>query len=73
MLTNDGRLSSKVMLQQVVVNTEVLLPVSCTEFVACHMVFGGYGDSVDNTAAGNSSVFSLIRIRWLPSARACGQ
>jgi len=30
-----------------------------------------YGDSVDNTVE-NSSVFSLIRMHWLPSARACG-
>jgi len=30
------------------------------------------GDSVDDTVE-NSSVFSLIRMRWLPSARACGQ
>jgi len=28
-----------------------------------------YGDSVEE----NSSVFSLIPMRWLPSARACGQ
>ena len=32
-----------------------------------------YGDSVDNTVEENSSIFSLIRMRWLPSARACGQ
>jgi len=31
------------------------------------------GDSVDNTVGENSSVFSLIRMRWLPSARACWQ
>jgi len=31
-----------------------------------------YGDSVDNTAEQNSSVFFLIRIRWLQSARASG-
>jgi len=30
-----------------------------------------YGDSVDNTAEENSSVFSLIRMCWLPPARAC--
>ena len=30
-----------------------------------------YRDSVDNTVEDNSSVFSLIRIRWLPSARVC--
>ena len=30
-------------------------------------------DSVDNIVEENSSVFSLIRICWLPSARACGQ
>ena len=28
-----------------------------------------YGDSIDNTVEGNSSVFSLIRMHWLPSAR----
>jgi len=27
-----------------------------------------YGDSVDNTVKKNSSVFSLIGMRWLPSA-----
>ena len=31
-----------------------------------------YEDSVDNTVQENSSVFALIRMRWLPSARACG-
>ena len=29
--------------------------------------------SVDNTAEENCSVFSLIQMRWLPSAMACGQ
>jgi len=32
-----------------------------------------YEDGVDNTAEENSSIFSVIRMRWLPSARACGQ
>ena len=32
-----------------------------------------YGDSVDNAVEKNSSVFSLVWIRWLPSAGACGQ
>jgi len=32
-----------------------------------------YGDSVDNTVEENSSIFSLIRMHWLPSARASGQ
>ena len=32
-----------------------------------------YGDSVDNTVEASFSVFSLIRMRWLPSTRACGQ
>jgi len=32
-----------------------------------------YGDSVDNTAKENSSIYSLIRMRWLQSATACGQ
>ena len=32
-----------------------------------------YGDSVDNTVEKNSGIFSLIRMRWLPSTRACGQ
>ena len=31
------------------------------------------GDSVDNTIEENSSIFSLIRMCWLPSARACWQ
>ena len=31
------------------------------------------GDSVDNTAEENSSVFCLIQMCWLLSARACGQ
>jgi len=30
-----------------------------------------YGDSVEETVEENSSVFSLIRMRWLPPARAC--
>jgi len=33
----------------------------------------GNGDSVDNTVEENSSVFFLIRMRWLQSATACGQ
>ena len=32
-----------------------------------------YGDSVDNIVEEHSSAFSLIRMHWLPSARACGQ
>ena len=32
-----------------------------------------YGESVDNTAEENSSIFSLIWMCWLPSAKACGQ
>ena len=32
-----------------------------------------YRDSVDDTVEENSSIFSLIRMRWLPSARACRQ
>jgi len=31
-----------------------------------------YGDSVDNTIEENSSIFSLIQMRWLPSVRAGG-
>jgi len=31
-----------------------------------------YGVSVDNTVEENSSVFSLIQMRWLPSARHAG-
>jgi len=31
-----------------------------------------YGDSVDNTVE-DSSVFSLVQMHWLPSARAYGQ
>jgi len=31
-----------------------------------------YRDSVDDTAEENSIIFVLIRMRWLPSARACG-
>jgi len=31
-----------------------------------------YRNSADNTVR-NSSVFFLIRMYWLPSARACGQ
>ena len=30
------------------------------------------GDSADNTVEENSSVFSLIRMHWLPSARHAG-
>jgi len=36
-------------------------------------LWGRYADRADNTAEENSSVFSLIWMRWLPSARACGQ
>jgi len=32
-----------------------------------------YRDSVDNTVEDNSSVFSLIQMHWLLSARACRQ
>jgi len=32
-----------------------------------------YGDSVDNTDEENSSIFSLIWMRWLPWVRAWGQ
>jgi len=32
-----------------------------------------YGDSVDNTVEANSSIFSLIQMHWLLSARACWQ
>ena len=31
------------------------------------------GDSVAKTVVENSSIFSLIRMCWLPSSRACGQ
>ena len=34
--------------------------------------FKGYGHSVDNTVEENTSVFSLIGMHWLPSARTCG-
>ena len=34
-----------------------------------HFEFWRYENSVDNTADENSSVFSLTRIRWWPSAR----
>jgi len=30
-----------------------------------------YGDSVDNSVEENSSIFSPVRMCWLPSARAC--
>jgi len=47
------------------------------EFILfAYYVITRYGDSVDNTVntvEENSSVFSLIRMRWLPSARASGQ
>jgi len=32
-----------------------------------------YGGCGDNTVEENSSIFSLICMHWLPSARACGQ
>jgi len=35
-------------------------------------VFPRCGDSVDDTVEENSSVFCLIRMRWLLSARTCG-
>jgi len=47
-----------------------LLGDGCVYIVlVCHL---RYRDSVDNTVEENSIVF-LIRMRWLPSARACGQ
>jgi len=33
----------------------------------------GHGDSVNNTVEENSRVFYLVRMHWLPSARACRQ
>ena len=33
--------------------------------------WSSYRDSVDNIVEENSSILSLIRMRWLPSARAC--
>jgi len=38
-----------------------------------YFIIKRYEDSVDNSVQENSSVFSLIRMRWLPSPRACGQ
>jgi len=32
-----------------------------------------YGESADNTVEQNSNVFSLIQMRWLPSARYAGK
>ena len=32
-----------------------------------------FNDVIDNTVEQNSNVFSLIQMRWLPSARICGQ
>ena len=52
-------------------------PAKLAILLICYCLFltrfaARYGDSVYNTAE-NSSVFSLIRMRWSPSARACGQ
>jgi len=53
---------------------------SCMTF--CLLIFLNYSDlvfdvvygySVDYAVDENSSVFSLIRMHWLPSARICGQ
>jgi len=41
--------------------------------IFCSAEAVGYGDGVDNTVEENSSIFSLIRMHRLPSARACGQ
>ena len=41
--------------------------------VILYIVIIMYGDIVDNTVDENSGVFSPIRMRSLPSARACGQ
>jgi len=43
-----------------------------TQVVVVVVVFPRCGDSVDDTVDENSSVFSLIRMRWLPSARHSG-
>jgi len=32
-----------------------------------------YGGDACNTTEENSRIFSVIQMRWLPSARACGQ
>jgi len=47
----------------------VCLPNSITVILAILR----YRDSVDDTVEENSSVFSLIGMHWLPSARSCGQ
>jgi len=39
--------------------------------VQLHIIW--YGDSVDNAVEEKSSVFSIVRMHWLPSARACRQ
>jgi len=43
-------------------------PLNVSVCVCVCVVLTSYGDSVEN-----SSVFSLIRMHWLLSARACGQ
>jgi len=46
---------------------------SCVSYLLrSWLSFIRYGDSIDNTVEENSSIFSLIRMRWLPSVRACG-
>ena len=41
--------------------------------LAYFLTYSKCGNSVDNTVEENSSVFSIFRMHWLPSARACGQ
>ena len=47
-------------------NVEMYAVLLVTHVTTCKGTY--YGDSVDNTVKKNSSVFSLIGMRWLPSA-----
>jgi len=48
-------------------------PTSTNTQTAIAAMYNGVRYGIDNTIGENSSVFSLIRMHWLPSARACGQ
>jgi len=49
-----------------------LVASSCQSMAICQVNLRRYGDSVDNTVEENSSIFSIIRMHWLQSARHAG-
>ena len=60
-------------ISQGIVATHLMHSGMFNDFIANLLLSLRYGDSVGNTVEENFSVSSLIRMCWLPSARACGQ